>query len=213
MEPAPSDSIVPNQEEPRPWLIAMVGSAGGIQAIRTILSGLPADLPAAVVVVQHRPPHRKSYLADVLARSAHMPVDVAEHGHAIEAGRVYLARPDFHLVIARDGRFRYQDGGRIRFTHSSANPLLESAARLFDGRVIAVVLTGMGADATDGVQTVRAHGGLVIAQDEATSECWSMPMSAVKSGAVNYVLPLGAIAPALVDIVEGRPVAKPLEPA
>ena len=200
------------QESP-PWLIALVASAGGIPAIQTVLGSLPADLQATIVIVQHRPPHGKSYLPEILARSSPLPVGVAEHGAIMESGRVYLARPDFHLVIGRDGRFLYQDGQRIRFTRSSANPLLESAGRLFGDRVIAVVLTGMGADGTDGVQTVKAHGGLVIAQNEATSEHWSMPESALKSGAVDYVLPLEAIAPILIDITKGRRPARSLEPA
>ena len=212
MTPEFSDSpSSPTHESP--WLIALIGSAGGIQAMRTILAALPANLPARFVIVQHRPPRRKSYLAEILTRSAHMPVHVAEHGDVMEAGRAYLARPDFHLVIGRDGRFLYQDGHRIRFTHSSANPLLESAARLFGRRVIAVVLTGMGMDGTDGVQTVKAHGGLVIAQDQETSEYWEMPRAALASGAVDFVLPIELIAPALVDLVEGRPVSKSFEPA
>src|SRR5262245_17983114 len=119
MTRASADPIAANHRESTPWLIAMVGSAGGIHAIRTILSGLPADLPASIVIVQHRPPHLKSYLRDILARHAHMPVRVAEEGDVIQAAHIYLARPDFHLIIGRDGRFLYQDGRRIRYTRSS----------------------------------------------------------------------------------------------
>jgi two-component system chemotaxis response regulator CheB len=89
---------------------------------------------------------------------------------------------------------------------SSANPLLESAAPAFRERLIAVVLTGSGSDATDGVQSVKTHGGVVIAQDKASSEMWGMPGAAVKSGSVDYVLPLDAIAPALDALVNGRAV-------
>jgi two-component system chemotaxis response regulator CheB len=120
---------------------------------------------------------------------------------------VYVARGDGHLTVAADRTFRYHDGTRIRFVRSSANPLFESAARIFDGHVVAVVLSGSGSDATDGVQGVKAHGGLVIAQDAATSEHWDMPRSAIRSGAVDYVLPLDAIGTALADIVHGRPVS------
>jgi two-component system chemotaxis response regulator CheB len=83
--------------------------------------------------------------------------------------------------------------------------LLESAARVMDGRLFAVVLSGAGADATDGVQTVKTHGGIVIAQDEASSEYWSMAQAAIRSGAVDRVLPLEQIAPTLVRLVGGRP--------
>src|SRR5262249_4872578 len=101
-------------------------------------------------------------------------------------------------------RFEYMDGAKVRGLFSSANPLFESAARAFGDRTIAVVLTGSGIDATDGVQTVRARGGIVIAQDPATAEYNSMPLSAVRSGAVDHILPLEAIAPALVAITEGE---------
>jgi two-component system chemotaxis response regulator CheB len=122
---------------------------------------------------------------------------------------VYLAQPDTHLTIAADRSFRYRDGTRIRHVRSSANPLFESAAKVFDGHVVAVVLSGGGHDATDGVQGVKAHGGLIIAQDQATSQFWGMPRSAIESGAVDDVLPLDAIGPALNDIVHGRPISTP----
>ena len=191
----------------RPWLITIAASAGGIQAVGAILRSLPKDLPAAIVVVQHRAPERDRILHRILGRASRLPVLDAAEGNEIQPGAVYVARADSHLTVAANRTFQYQDGRKIRFVHSSANPLFESAARVFDGHVIAVVLTGGGHDATDGVQGVKAHGGLVIAQNQATSEHWSMPRSAIRSGAVDYVLPLEAIGPALNDIVHGRPVS------
>ena len=96
-------------------------------------------------------------------------------------------------------------GTRIKFLRSAANPLLESAAIAFENKSIAVVLTGGGSDATDGVQSVKAHGGFVIVQDPATARHAGMPSAAVQSGAADYVLPLEAIGPALDAIVQGRP--------
>jgi two-component system chemotaxis response regulator CheB len=190
-----------------PWLIAIAASAGGVAAVSTVLAALPNDLPAAVIVVQHRRPTGKSYLQEILTRRARMPVVPATSGESISRGVVYLARPDRHLTVQPDRRFAYIDGTRIKFVMSSANPLLETAARTFEGRLIAVVLTGGGSDATDGVQTVKANGGIVIVQDEASSEQWGMPAAALRTGAVDYVLPLEAIGPAIEDIVNGRPVA------
>jgi two-component system chemotaxis response regulator CheB len=112
--------------------------------------------------------------------------------------------------VGVDRRFFYTDGTRIRFVRSSANPLLESAADAFDGRLIAVVLSGTGSDGTDGVQHVKARGGRVIAQNVETAEHWGMPGAAVRSGAVDYVLPVDAIAAALDALVHGRPVAADL---
>jgi two-component system chemotaxis response regulator CheB len=190
-----------------PWLITIAASAGGIEAIRTILRSLASDLPAAIVIVQHRTPGRDSLINPILRGQSPLPVMGAADGQTIKPGTVYVARADSHLTVAADKTFHYTDGTRIRFLRSSANPLFESAARVFDGHVIAVVLTGGGHDATDGVQGVKAHGGLVIAQDKATSAHFSMPRSAIRSGAVDYVLPLDEIGPTLNDIVHGRPVS------
>lgn len=189
------------------WLVVMAASAGGIKAIGTVLGALPADLPAAIIVAQHRPPRGKSHLEQILMRRAHVPVVTAEDGTRLAPGVVYVARPDLHLTVRPDGRLAYVDGIPRRFVLSSANPLLETAAPAFDGRLIAVVLTGTGMDATDGVQQVKAHGGRVIVQDRATSEFWNMPQAALRSGAVDYVLPVEAIGPAIDAIVHGRSVA------
>jgi two-component system, chemotaxis family, protein-glutamate methylesterase/glutaminase len=205
----PADGPGTAKAGPGPWLIAIAASAGGIRAIGTILGSLPKDLPAAVVVVQHRTPDHANVLLKVLRRRSLLPVVDAAEGQEIQPATVYVARADSHLTIAVDRTFHYLNGGRICFVRSSANPLFESAARVFDGHLVAVVLTGGGHDATDGVQGVQAHGGHVIAQDPETSQHRSMPSSAIKSGAVDYVLPLDAIGPAVDDIVHGRPISIP----
>ena len=187
-----------------PWLIAIAASAGGIQAMNIILAALPADLPASIVVVEHRTPSKTSSLEQILARSARVPVETADEHKVIRPCVVYVARSDLHLTIAPTREFSYVDGTRVRGVLSSANPLFESAAAAFKNRMIAVVLTGSGTDATDGVQRVKAHGGTVIAQDPATAQFFSMPSAAIKTGAVDYVLPVEAIAPALAAIVRGE---------
>jgi two-component system chemotaxis response regulator CheB len=202
----PENELKPSTTGPS-WVIALAASADGIKAISTILGGLPADLPAAVVVIQHRSPTRTDHLQKILAKRSCMPVVSAEDRQAIEPGTVYVARPQLHLTVAPDETFAYTNGRRIQFLQSSANPLLESAASVLGGRLVAVVLTGTGSDGTDGVQSVKAHGGMVIAQDPATLKYGDMPRAAVRSGAVDRVLPLEAIAPALVEIVRGEAAA------
>jgi two-component system, chemotaxis family, protein-glutamate methylesterase/glutaminase len=130
-------------------------------------------------------------------------VIAAAQGQAIEPGTVYVAKPDLHLTIDANRRFAYANRRRIHFVRSSANPLFESAARVFGGRTIAVVLSGSGSDGTEGAQGVKKQGGWVIAQDKATAKHWGMPESAVKSGAVDYLLPIHLIGPALEAIVRG----------
>jgi two-component system chemotaxis response regulator CheB len=134
----------------------------------------------------------------------------AERGERLAAGKVYIAPPDFHLVIAPDHTLEFVDGRRIKFLRSSANPLLESAAQVLGNRVIAVVLTGGGSDATDGVQAVKSMGGVVIAQDPVQAQHPGMPLSAIQTGAVDYILPLDAIAPLLVRLASAN-VASPSE--
>jgi two-component system chemotaxis response regulator CheB len=182
-------------------VVVVAGSAGGVAALVDLFPRLPANFPAAIVIVQHR--SAASLLIEILRRRTGMPVETATAGERLLPGVVYVARPDRHLTVTPDGRFAYVNGTRVRGVLSSANPLLESAAPVFQDRLIAVVLTGSGLDATDGVQTVKACGGTVIAQDEPTSLHFGMPGSAIRTGAVDRVLPLPSIAPALVELVGG----------
>jgi two-component system chemotaxis response regulator CheB len=193
-------------EADRHWLIALAASAGGLAALATVLATLPADLPASVVVVLHRRATRQSLLDKILARHANLPVTLALPGTAVAPGHIYIAPAEHHLIVNDDLRFALQDGTRVRGVLSSANRLFETAAPVFRGRMIAIVLTGTGFDATDGVQAVKASGGIVIAQDEATSQYFGMPGAAIQTGVVDLVLPLAAIGPAIVGIVTGQAV-------
>lgn len=183
-------------------LIVLAASAGGIAAVSEILQALPREFDVPIAVVQHRGSDRPSLLPQVLGRNAPgRRIKSAEPGEPIESGNVYVAPADLHLVVAPDHTLRFMDGHRIKFVLSSANPLFESAAQVLGSRVIAVVLTGGGSDATDGVQAVKNVGGIVIAQDPEQAQHASMPLSAIRTGAVDYVLPLASIAPMLVSLV------------
>jgi two-component system chemotaxis response regulator CheB len=196
-----------NPASATPWVITIAASAGGLEAIMKVLSTLPRDFPAAIIVVQHRTPSTaENNFRKILARVATMPVVSAQDDEVVAPGRIYVARSDSHLMVSADKRFVYSDGKRIKFVRSSANPLFETAASAFENRLIAVVLTGGGSDATDGVQSVKAHGGLVIVQDPATARHAGMPTAAVESGAADWVLPLDAIGPALDAVIHGRPI-------
>jgi two-component system chemotaxis response regulator CheB len=181
-------------------LIAITASAGGISALGHLLSALPAHFPVPIVVVQHHSPDRTFSLADVLSRLSKRPVRVAEAGQRIRSGTIYLAPGSAHLLVRPDRSFALQNGRRIAYVRSSAESLFTSAADAFGSHMIAVVLTGLGKNGTEGVRRVKEAGGVVIAQDEATSRYFSMPQAAIQTGAVDSVLPLGAIAPALVRL-------------
>ena len=187
-----------------PWVIILAASAGGLNALAWILGSLPFDLPAAVVVIQHRSPTGPSALRHVLARRSRLPVLEAQAGMPIRPGLAYLVAPDRRLIVTPDGRFADGGGTRVRDTDASVHPLLESASRVFDGRVIAVVLSGSGRDGADGVQRVKGHGGVVFAPDEASADYRDMPQTAIRTGSVDRVLPLEDIASMLVKLVGGQ---------
>jgi two-component system chemotaxis response regulator CheB len=191
----------PSTAKKFPPVVLIAASADGIAATSQIIRALPHDFPAAVVIVQHRPPFRPSLLTDLLAARTTLAVTDAMTGQRLRAGTIYLAKPDRHLMFSETGTFRYIDGTRIRFLRSSANPLFESAARIFGSNAVAVVLTGSGMDATDGVQAVKTRGGIVIAQDPATATHPSMPTAAIRTGVVDYVLPIEQIAPTLIRLL------------
>jgi two-component system chemotaxis response regulator CheB len=152
-------------------------------------------------VVLHRSRREVDLLPMVLGRSSALPVRRVEPGQPVKPGTVYVAPADAHLVVSPTRRFELIDGRRIGHVFSSANPLFTTAAHVL-GPVIGVVLTGMGQDGTDGVQAVKEAGGVVIAQDEATSEWFSMPRSAIATGVVDYVLPLDRIGAKLVELLD-----------
>ena len=183
-------------------IVVMAASVGGIAALDAVLSHLPGDFPLPIVIVQHRDPAVVSILDKILARRTPLRVKVAEVGERPVAGTVYLAPTDRHLTFRADGSFATCEGPRIRHVLSSANPLFESAAKVFRDGVLAVILTGYDSDGTDGVQAVQRMGGRVIAQDEATSASFAMPRSAIATGAVGTILPLPDIAPALIRLAK-----------
>jgi len=182
-------------------LVAMVASAGGVKALEAILSALPEDFPVPVALVQHRTTRDPNPLARVLSRHTALTVKMAKDGEMLLPATVYLANPGLHLVVQPDHTLGLRDGRRIRHVLSSGNPLFESAAAALGRRVIAVVLTGYDSDGTDGVQAVKRAGGVVLAQDEATSQAFGMPRSAIETGCVDQVLPLESIGPELVRLV------------
>jgi two-component system chemotaxis response regulator CheB len=187
-----------------PAVVVIGASAGGIEAVSTILQSLPKDFPAPIVVVQHRTPTAESFLVAVLGRRSTLPVIEASEGDSLKPGVVYIARADQHLTLTGAGGFVYVDGRRIHHLLSSATPLFESAARVYGKGAIGVVLTGYGQNGTDGVQAIKGRGGVVIAQDEETSRQFGMPRAAIETGAVDYVLPVEEIAPALVRVAMAR---------
>jgi two-component system chemotaxis response regulator CheB len=183
-------------------VVAVAASAGGLQALSGLFSALPADFPAALVVVQHLDPRHRSLIAAILSRRTALEVKEAEEGDALRPGTVYIAPPNKHLLVNPDGTLALAQSELVHFVRPSADLLFESVAASFKDRAIAVVLTGTGSDGTMGVQAIKKMGGTVIAQDEATSEFFGMPGAAIQTGSVDFVLPLREIPSALVTLVK-----------
>jgi two-component system chemotaxis response regulator CheB len=182
-------------------VVAMAASAGGLTALSTILSELPADFPACIVIVQHLDPRHRSLMADILSRRTTLRVKEVQEGDLLSPGVVYIAQPDRHLLVNPDGTFSLTQSELVHFVRPSADLLFESVAASFKDRVVAVVLTGSGTDGAMGVRAVKKMDGTVIAQDERSAEFPGMPSAAIQTGCTDFILPLGEIASALVTLV------------
>jgi two-component system chemotaxis response regulator CheB len=176
------------------WVIGLVASAGGMSVLRELLASLPSTLPAALIVVQHLSPRHRSYLAEILARGTTLRVKTAEEGDRLHPGEVFVAPPDRHVVVNPDDTLSLCHSGRVRHVRPSGDVLFASLAVSCGARAIAVVLTGGDDDGATGARLVKAVGGTVIAQDQASSEEFAMPRAAIATGAVDQVLPPGRIA-------------------
>ncbi|RTL69491.1 MAG: chemotaxis protein CheB [Pseudonocardiaceae bacterium] len=193
---------------PHAWprhVVVLACSAGGLQAVEHVLAPLPVDLPAAVVVVQHRRPDDVDLLAPILRRHCRLPVDAVRHGDLLCEGRVAVVPPGMHALatpgatlalIPTDGPPPYRP---------SADLLLVTLAVAAGPRTIAVILSGGGRDGATGAVAVHAFGGTVLTTDEATSDHFAMPRAAIARHVVDRVLALDDIATELVTRVAALP--------
>jgi len=182
-------------------VVAIAASAGGLGALTLILSRLPAKFTAPIVAVQHLDPRHRSLMAEIVGRRSVLPIHQAIAGSHVQVGHVYLAPPDHHMLINRDGSISLTQTELVNFVRPSADLLFESVAASYGKRAIAVVLTGTGHDGSIGVTAIKQRGGTVIAQDEASSEFFGMPSAAIRTGAVDFVLSLEEIPGALLSLL------------
>jgi two-component system, chemotaxis family, protein-glutamate methylesterase/glutaminase len=178
-------------------IAVLAASTGGPATLMKLLPQFAANFPAALLVVQHMPGTFTAQFAEQLAAVSRLAVKHAAHGDVLRAGHVYVCPGDCHLRVAPPGRIVLDDGPRIAGYRPSIDVTLESVAALAGAKAVAAILTGMGNDGSRGVMAIQENGGLVIAQDEATSVIFGMPAEAIRSGAVGKVLPLDQIAAAI----------------
>lgn len=186
-------------------VIALVCSTGGLAALTAVLGGLPAALPASVLVVQHQAPDvPANLLVDILATRTPLTVAVATDGAALQPGRVLVAPPGAHLLVDRHRHVALIGAGAVPPARPSADLLLTTLAVATGPACVAVVLSGHGRDGATGATAVHRFGGTVIAADEATSEAFGMPRETMeRDGATDHVLPVHHIAELLTQLVTG----------
>lgn len=190
-------------------LVVVGASAGGIEALSTLVSTLPGDLSAPVVIAQHLDPGRESNLRHILARHSTLPVRTVEDREHLEPGVVYVVPANHHVNITdHEIGLRKDYGGRPK---PSVDLLLSSAAGVFGERLIAVILTGTGSDGTEGARDVHAAGGTVVIQDPESARFGEMPRS-LAPNTVDLVCELERIGPTLKDLLERMETADELPP-
>jgi two-component system, chemotaxis family, protein-glutamate methylesterase/glutaminase len=190
-------------------IIVIGASAGGVEALQEIASTLPPDFQAAVFVVLHVTAEATSALPAILRRAGPLPASHAVNNEPIRYGRLYIAPPDFHLVLC-DGAVRVVHGPRENRSRPAVDPLFRSAAITYGPRVIGVVLSGALDDGTAGLLAIKAQAGVAVVQDPDDAVVSGMPRSALEYVNVDYCAPLTEIGPLLVRLArEPAPMAVP----
>jgi len=184
-------------------VVAIASSTGGPAALATVLGALPETTPVPILVVQHITPGFHRGLVDWLDRVSPLHVCLARDGLALRAGEVLVAPSDTHLGVTSKGTIALSADPPIGGHRPSATHLFTSVARAYGERACGVILTGMGDDGVAGLGVLKEAGGLVLAQDEATSVVYGMPREALARGAVDRVLPLDQMAGAMIAAWNG----------
>lgn len=184
---------------PKKDIMVIGASAGGIEALRALVGGLPKEFAASLFVVLHTAPQSPGILDQILARAGALPAKNAFDKEQIQLGRIYVAPPDHHLLI-EPGIVRVTKGPKENRFRPAVDPLFRSAAQTYGPRVVGVILTGGLDDGTAGLWAIKQLGGTSIVQDPEQALSPSMPMSALRHVKVDYILPIEEVAPLLVRL-------------
>jgi two-component system chemotaxis response regulator CheB len=185
-------------------LVVMGGSLGGFNALKVLLGGLPVAFGLPLAIVLHRASDDGADLPRLLRRYSALPIVDVEDKQSIEPGRVYLAPVGYHLLV-EPGSFALSTDRPVWFARPSIDVLFESAAEAYGATVIGVALTGASPDGAEGLAGIKRQGGLVIVQEPGSAESPVLPRAALAATTVDHVLPLGAIAPLLVERARALP--------
>ena len=177
--------------------IVIGGSAGALDALAVILPALPAKLGVPIALVLHVPPHKRSLLVDVLGARCAMPVIEVDDKQPFDAGMLYVAPANYHLLLERTRTFALSVDPPVRFSRPSIDVLFESAADAYGDRLAAVLLSGANDDGVIGLTKIRERGGVIAVQDPQTATSSEMPEAALRLGLTEHVLSPAALGPFL----------------
>ena len=186
----------------RPLVVAIGGSTGAPPVLMKLFEQMRGRVTQPILVTQHMPPTFTAILAEQLARAGARPCAEGVDGEPIVDGRAYIAPGGWHMTAARvDGRpvIRLNQDAQENYCRPAVDPMFRSLAQVYGPGVLAMVLTGMGADGATGCEAVAGAGGRVLVQDEASSAVWGMPGAAVRTGVVDKIIPLDGLAAALIQ--------------
>jgi two-component system chemotaxis response regulator CheB len=183
-------------------MVAIGASAGGLVAVRELLSAIPRGFNGTLFVVIHRSPFTHGRLAEVLERSTGHPVVEPADGESIRSGHVYLAPPDQHLIVDRNG-LRVIRGPKEHFTRPAVDPLFRSLAAVFGPRSVGVILSGAGQDGHSGLMAIKQAGGIAMVQRPSESQVPSMPKHAIEEDSVDVVLPVHELGRRITALMNG----------
>jgi two-component system chemotaxis response regulator CheB len=177
-------------------------SSGGLNAMKIMFSLLPKDFNSPIIIVQHVSPRSDNQWIKILNDQSNLIIIEADEKENIEKGKVYIAPPNYHLMIERDKTFSLTIDERVNFARPSIDVLFESAAEAYKSNLIGVVLTGSNHDGTKGIKRIKECGGLAIIQNPDTAESAFMPASAINAIQADYILPLENIIELLIKLVK-----------
>lgn len=188
-------------------IVAIGTSTGGPKALKQVLTQIPKAIPASFVIVQHMPPGFTKSLADRLDALCKIRVKECEEGDELKKGIAYIAPGDYHIIVRKHGGLYklHLDKGPLRNGHRpSVDVMMESLRNVTDKNIIGVIMTGMGSDGAQGIKTIKEQKATIIAESEETCVVYGMPKSAIETGMVDWVLPLGDISNKIISLVLGE---------
>jgi two-component system chemotaxis response regulator CheB len=185
-------------------IVVIGASYGGLSALQVILPEFSPEFPMPVVIVQHRRREVDDGLCEYLRKRSRLPLSEPNDKEVVEAGHVYLAPPDYHLLIERS-IFTLSTESPVGYARPSIDVLFESAADVYHERIVGVILTGSNRDGARGLSRIKSLGGLTVVQDPSDAESRAMPEAAIEASAVDRILPLSGIAPFLNELCHPIP--------